>query len=313
MNIFSQGNLKHAALILLLCGSPLTWASENKDNKPFADIHLHYTWDQTGVTSPEDAIAILIKNNVALAVVSGTPPELALELQRAGGNWVVPIFSPYLTERHRQNWFTDPDVVAEARKALAEKLYFGIGEVHLRGGLGPRRKNKILQQLIVLAAEYDVPFLIHIETSSEQYFVPLCEQHPKTRFLLAHAGGTLNASQIDRLLKACPNVWVEMSARDHWRYVDTPPIVNSKGKLSPVWVKIMKAWPDKFMTGSDTVWPVDPAHQWDQPDTGWEQLGRFLGFHRHWICSLPDELADKVRLTNALQFFRNPGRPGRNE
>ena len=308
VKFFHCQRLTYALLVLVLCCSPLTWAAAQVDNKALADIHLHYTWDQVGVTSPEDAIALLIKNNVVLAVVSGTPPDLALELQRAGGHWVVPVFSPYLTARHRQHWFTDLDVVTEARKALASKQYHGIGEVHLRGGLGPRRKNKILQQLIKLATEYDVPFLIHIESSSEQYFIPLCRQHPKTRFLLAHAGGTLDANQIDRLLKACSNVWVELSARDPWRHVGAPPIVNNKGELSPDWVKVMTAWPDKFMTGSDTVWPVDPAHQWDQADTGWQQLGRFLGFHRRWIRSLPDALANKVRLANALRFFRNPGR-----
>jgi len=284
------------------------WAATEKDNKPFSDTHLHYTWDQTGVTSPENAIAFLIEQNVALAVVNGTPPELALQLKHAGGNWVVPIFSPYLTAAHRQHWFTDPEVIAEARQGLASEQYFGIGEVHLRGGLGPSRKNKILQQLILLAAEYDVPFLIHIETSSEQYFVPLCKQHPGTRFLLAHAGGTLDAKQIGRLLAACPNVWVELAARDPWRYLESPPIVDKDGNLLPDWVSLMKAWPNKFMTGSDTVWPVEQAHQWDQPDTGWQQLGRFLDFHRRWIQSLPDDLAEKVRLTNALQFYRNPGR-----
>lgn len=292
----------------MVCGLSPTLAATEKDIDAFADVHLHYTWDQTGVTSPEEAIALLIKNNVALAVVNGTPPELALELKHAGGNWVVPIFGPYLTATHRQNWFTDPQVFVEAKKALASRKYYGIGEVHLRGGLGPSRKNKILQQLIELATEYDVPFLIHVESSSEQYFVPLCKQHPKTRFLLAHAGGTLDALQIGRLLQACPNVWVELSARDPWRYVESPPITDSNGKLLPEWVEVMKAWPDKFMTGSDTVWPVDNAHQWDEPDTGWQQLGRFLDFHRHWLRSLPDDLATRVRLTNALQFFRNPGR-----
>lgn len=291
-----------------LCCSFATVALAETSNKAIADIHLHYTWDQTGVTSPQDAIALLIKNNVALAVVSGTPPELALELRRAGGRWIVPIFSPYLTVAHRRHWFTDMTVVTAARKALTSKKYFGIGEVHLRGGLGPSRKNKVLQQLIKLAAEFDVPFLIHIETSSELYFIPLCRQHPNTRFLLAHAGGTLNAGQINNLLKACANVWVEMSARDPWRYIDVPPIINHKGELIPPWASVMQAWPDKFMTGSDTVWPVDNAHQWDQPDTGWQQLGRFLDFHRHWIRSLPAPLAHKVRLTNALEFFRNAGR-----
>jgi len=260
------------------------------------------------MTSPQEAIALLVRNNVSLAVISGTPPELALEIQQAGGSWVIPIFGPYLTAARRQNWFTDSEIVVEAKKALASKKYYGIGEVHLRGGLGPSRKNRILQQLIELAAEYDVPFLIHIETSSEQYFIPLCKQHPKTRFLLAHAGGTLDAKQIGRLLTACSNVWVELSARDPWRYVDSPPVVDDKGSLSAGWIKVMRTWPDKFMTGSDTVWPVDPAHQWDQPDTGWQQLDRFIGFHRRWLRSLPTDLETRVRLTNALQFFRNTGR-----
>lgn len=287
--------------------SPI-WAAPDKNDGAFADVHLHFTWDQTGVTSPQEAVTALLRNNVALAVISGTPPDLALEIQRAGGSWVIPIFGPYLTAAHRQNWFTDPEVIVEAKKALASKKYYGIGEVHLRGGLGPSRKNKILQQLIELAAEYDVPFLIHIETSSEQYFIPLCKQYPKTRFLLAHAGGTLNAKQIDRLLTACSNVWVELSARDPWRYIESPPVVDDRGRLLVGWVKVMRAWPDKFMAGSDTVWPVDNAHQWDQPDTGWQQLDRFIGFHRRWLRSLPKDLETRVRLTNALQFFRNPGR-----
>lgn len=307
MKTFLRQQIVRCTLVLLICFSAPIWATEDNDNKPFADVHLHYTWDQIGVTSPEDAIALLMKNNVVLAVVSGTPPDLALELHRAGGSWVIPIFSPYLTVGHRQHWFTDPDVVTEARKALASKKYYGIGEVHLRGGLGPRRKNKILQQLIKLATEYDVPFLIHIETSSEKYFIPLCEQHPNTRFLLAHAGGTLDAKQIGHLLTACPNVWVELSARDPWRYVESPPITDNKGRLKVEWLSLMESYPDKFMTGSDTVWPVDNAHQWDRPDTGWQELGRFLGFHRRWINSLPDDLAGKVRLTNAQQFFRNRG------
>ncbi len=303
-----------ALMVLALSCTALSPAVLASDTKAFADVHLHYTWDQTGVTSAQDAVDFLIKNNVALAVVSGTPPDLALELRASGGSWVVPIFSPYLTVSHRQNWFTDIAVVTAARQALASNKYFGIGEVHLRGGLGPSRKNNVLQQLIALAAEYDVPFLIHIETSSELYFIPLCRQHPNTRFLLAHAGGTLSANQISNLLQTCPNVWVEMSSRDPWRYVDSPPIVNKKGDLLPEWLRLMQARPDRFMAGSDTVWPVDNAHQWDQPDTGWQQLGRFINFHRRWIRSLPEPLRNNVRLTNALSFFNNNGRlPSRDQ
>lgn len=40
---------------------------------PVADAHLHYKWNQAEVTSPEEAVAALKANNVALAVVTGTP------------------------------------------------------------------------------------------------------------------------------------------------------------------------------------------------------------------------------------------------
>ena len=58
------------------------------------DAHLHYKWNQAEVTSPEDAVAALRENAVELAVVTGTPPELALELHALAPDLIVPIFGP---------------------------------------------------------------------------------------------------------------------------------------------------------------------------------------------------------------------------
>ncbi len=294
-----------ATVAIATTTSALANASDVRE--PMADIHLHYTWDQVGVTSPEDAVAALKRNNVTLAVVSGTPPDLALDLKKAGGDWVVPIFGPYLTGAHRKNWFTDPNVLKEAQKALAGGQYRGIGEIHLRNVLGPRRDNTILIGLINLGIKYDVPLLIHTEASSEKYFEPLCVKYPKARFLWAHAGGVLKAEQVGRLMARCPNVWVEFSARDPWRYIHSH-ITDESGRLLPDWLAVVKKYPNRFMTGSDTVWPVDSLHRWDEPDTGWQEIDRFLAFHRQWINQLPPRLAKKIRLDNAKAFFDNPGR-----
>jgi hypothetical protein len=291
--------------LFVICVGIAVGATEKAE--PMADVHLHYTWDQTGVTSPEEAVAVLKRNNVTLAVVNGTPPELALELKKAGGDWVVPIFSPYLTGAHRKDWFTDPNVLTAVEKGLASGQYRGIGEFHLRHVLGPRRDNPVLLGLIELGIKYDVPLLIHTEASSEKYFEPLCVKYPKARFLWAHAGGLLNAAQVGRLMDTCPNVWVEFSARDPWRYIHSP-ITDESGSLLPGWIALIQKYPHRFMTGSDTVWPVDNLHRWDEPDTGWQEIDRFLAFHRKWIDRLPLELAQKVRLDNARAFFRNPGR-----
>lgn len=268
-----------------------------------SDIHLHYTWDQQGVTSPEDAINILKKNNVVFGVVIGTPPELALELSKRTDGWLKPIFSPYLTPQHRMDWFTDKNVLTRARTGLKNKQYHGIGEVHLIAGLGPRLNNSVFTGLVELAIEFDVPFLVHIETSSHKYFLPLCKKYSKARFLLAHAGGLLDAENIGALMRTCKNVWVEFSARDNLRYIDSP-IVDETGKLLPGWLKLIKRYPEKFMVGSDPVWPVDDRHRWDRPDTGWQKVDEYLNFHQRWLSFLPVKLANKVRLKNAQELFR---------
>jgi hypothetical protein len=58
------------------------------------------------------------------------------------------------------------------------------------------------------------------------------------------------------------------------------------------------------MLGSDPVWPVEQMDRWDEPDTGWQELGRFWGFHREWLQQLPEVVAQKIGCENAVAFFR---------
>ncbi|KPK12675.1 MAG: hypothetical protein AMJ68_01135 [Acidithiobacillales bacterium SG8_45] len=294
------------ALVSLLSAGAVV-SADNNQYPPMADIHLHYNAEQVGVTSPEDVIAALKRNNVTLAVMIGTPPDLALDITRESGGWIVPIFSPYLSPSYRKTWFKETDVLPAAEEALRSGKYYGIGEFHLRHVLGPRRDNPVMLGLIELGIKYDVPLLIHTEASSEKYFEPLCLKYPKARFLWAHAGGLLKPEQVGSLMANCPNVWVEFSARDPWRYIHSH-IVDESGGLLPGWVALIRKYPSRFMTGSDPVWPVDTLHRWDEPDTGWQEIDRFLAFHRKWLSQLPPELESRVRLENAKAFFRNPGR-----
>lgn len=287
------------AMAYLVAGA--AWAATDNLPAPLADVHLHYNWDQEITAS--DAIRLLQAQNVRLAVVSSTPPELALELQRAGGDWILPFFRPYLAAGRRHSWFNDPAVLPAARKALASGQYAGIGEFHLIAGLGPGRDHPMVQGLIELGIEFDVPLLVHIETSSHRFFLPLCKRHPRARFLLAHAGGLLDATAMGALLHACPNVWTEFSARDSWRYIESQ-IVDADGHLLAAWRDVIEEYPDRFMVGSDPVWPVEYLHNWDEADTGWQRLDEFLNFHRRWLKDLPPSLAEKLRLTNARRFFR---------
>ncbi|MGM0595296.1 MAG: amidohydrolase family protein [Pseudomonadota bacterium] len=267
---------------------------------PFADIHLHFKWDQKEIISAEEAVKKLTDNNVVLATVSGMPPKLALEFSQAGGEWIQPYFSPYKDAVHRNHWFTDKTVLDDADKALAAGLYKGIGEVHIWTSFGPRRDNAVFTGLLELAEKHQVPFLIHTEASSHLFFQEICQGYPQVRFLWAHAGGHLKPDSVEQLMEQCPNVWVEVSARDPWRY-DT--LVDDENQLLPGWRELFIKQQDRFMTGTDPVWNVRRGQSWDRADEGWSHYNKLLTFHREWLKQLPAEVEEKIRLTNARRFL----------
>ncbi|MGD2112985.1 MAG: amidohydrolase family protein [Gammaproteobacteria bacterium] len=266
-------------------------------------MHLHYKWSQRAVTTPADALAELKDQNIALGVVIGTPAELAPELARLDPQRTVPIYSPYRTGGDWQRWTRDPGVVTRARAALASGDYHGIGELHLIGGFAPKlAKARVLQGLLQLAVEFDVPIMLHTEYSRPDPMLAICRQYPEARILWAHAGAILAAGQVARVLENCANVSAGLAARDPWRFVNHP-IADAQGRLLPEWRRLLLQYPDRFMVGSDPVWPVEQLDAWDRDDTGWQELGRFWGFHRNWLRQLPDAVARRIACINAVQLF----------
>ena len=278
-----------------------TKSSAPPESKPFADIHLHYNWDQEEIIDPETVVQRLKAENIKLGVVSSVPSNYALKLREAGGEWIIPIFSPYITPPHRQSWYLDKAVVEQAREGLENKKYYGIGELHLWSGLPPRQDNEILLALFHLAEQHDVPFLLHTESSDTKYIIPICQKHHKVRILWAHAGGILKPEDVEHAMLECSNLWIELSARDPWRYNT---LVEDKGNLPAAWRELIIKYPDRFMTGSDPVWGVTKTQRWDEPDEGWDHLHQLIEFHRGWLAELPPDVEEKVRLSNALAFFR---------
>jgi len=290
--------------VLTLCtyaGAGYAQADDAKPS-PFADIHQHYKWNQTDVTPVAEAVAALREQHIGLAVVMGTPPELALELAAAAPDIVIPIYGVYRTSGDWSRWPYDDGLLERVRQALASGRYLGIGELHMIVGFIPKWTHPTIAGLFDLAAEFDVPVLVHTESSRADYLINLCETYPRTRILWAHAGTMLPPSEVDRALTRCPNVWAELSARDPWRYVNRP-IADENHHLLPQWRKLVLKWQDRFMVGSDPVWPVEQLDAWDADDSGWQELGRFVGFHRQWLDALPAEAAEKIRWANAVRFF----------
>jgi hypothetical protein len=269
---------------------------------PFADTHVHYKWNQREVTSAEEAVRILRDNNTVLAVVIGTPAEHALKLHRLAPQRIIPIWSPYMAPGDWSTWSFDKSVLERARSALASGQWYGIGELHLISGFTPAWETPVISGLMELAIEHAVPVLLHTEYSSPRQLTGLCLAQPELKIIWAHAGAILTPAQVDEVMAACPAVRVELSARDPWRYVDNP-MTGRDGQLLPAWRRLIERYPDRFLVGSDPVWPVERLDSWDEADTGWQQYGRFVEFHRSWLQALPPELEEKLRLTNALRLF----------
>jgi len=285
-------------LLLLALIAPLAASGA----PPLADVHVHYKWSQREITPPADAIRTLQDNDVALAVVIGTPAEYALELQRLAPQLIIPIWSPYRSPGDWSSWPYDKGLLQRARAALATGSYAGIGELHLIGGFIPDWRTPVISGLIELAGEYEFPLLVHTELSETSYLLELCRAHPGLRILWAHAGAILDAAQVGEVMSACPDVWSELSARDPWRFVKNP-IVDPAGILLPEWRSLIETYPGRFMVGSDPVWPVEQLDSWDQADTGWQHYRRFVEFHRGWLGQLAPSLAEKLRLRNARALF----------
>ncbi|MCP5298706.1 MAG: amidohydrolase family protein [Chromatiaceae bacterium] len=307
------GSLHRFVFQILVSTTLLASGLAHTAEAPFADIHLHWKWNQKEVTTVAEAIATLDAQNVALAVVTGTPPELALELAERAPDRVIPIYGLYRNAGDWATWYRDPGLSDRVRTALESGRYHGIGEVHMIGGFVTHWRNPIIKGLFELAAEFDVPVLLHTEFSRADYTLGLCQAHPHTRLLWAHAGAMLPPNEVRRVLAGCPNVQVELSARDPWRHVANP-IVDADGVLLPDWRTLIIEFAGRIMVGSDPVWPVERLNPWDEPDSGWQELPRFIGFHRSWLRQLPQAVAEAIRWHNAEAFFKPdriqaPGRP----
>lgn len=297
------------SVLLAVLGSGLLFAvSGFTYAAPIADVHLHYNWDQAQTISPEEAIQRLEDNNVGLAVISSKPPILAKLFAEAGGEWILPFYMPYLEPERKRDWIHDDRVLPSARKALESGGFKGLGEFHLISGYAPSLRNRqpVIDGMIELGVEFDVPISIHVEAGSYLYFLPLCLRHPHARLYWAHAGGNLPPDQVASLMTACPNVWIDLSARDPRRY-GLHPITNARGHLLPAWRELVLKFPHRVMIGSDPFFKEDII-SWDAPNIGWDFVGENLAFHLRWLSDLPADVARKIQWENALAFFRvSPG------
>lgn len=285
--------------LVILCAG-----AQASEEMPIADVHIHYNIDQAEVTDTEDALKQLNDNNVLFGVISSKPPAMALDLVDAAGGWIIPFYMPYLEPDRKRDWYFDERVLPASREALKSGRFKGLGELHLIVGYAPalNKPQEVIDGMLELAKEFDVPINIHAEASSHLYFLPLCQRHPDVKIQWAHAGSPLPPDEVALLLRACPNVWVDLSARDHMRYGQMYPIINDKGYLLPEWRKFVIEFQNRIMIGSDPTY-LEGEASWEMANTGWNHVSEVIAFHRRWLDGLPAEIRAKIATENARRFF----------
>jgi len=216
-------------------------------------------------------------------------------------------FHPFLTGFNP----VDKNAVSHIERMLDlyPGLWQGIGEVFTRHddltalttGDTPRANNEAMARIYHLAAERDMPVLLHSNITSKRERNPLylaeieepLRNHPHTRFIWAHAGSSVeihrHQTQMDfllpvltRLLGDYPNLYVDLS----WSVLE-PYLLDEQGVPRKGWVDLVVKYPERFMLGSDVVGRFDSLK---------EQMHGF----RPFLDALPEAVAKKVARDNFL-------------
>ncbi|MBA1262099.1 amidohydrolase family protein [Stutzerimonas sp. NM35] len=191
-------------------------------------------------------------------------------------------------------------------------LWQGIGEVFTRHdditalteGDTPRANNEALAKVYHLAAEFDLPVMLHSNITSKRERNPLylgeleepLRNHPHTRFIWAHAGTSMelhrHQEQLDfllptvsRLLDDYPNLHIDLS----WTMLK-PYLLNAEGTPRKEWLELVERHPTRFMLGSDVVGRFDSLA---------EGMQAFVPF----LDALPKKVANQVALDNFLAIL----------
>ena len=83
--------------------------------------------------------------------------------------------------------------------------------------------------------------------------------HPKTRFIWNHAGVSRRIdvpalpNELRRMLAAYPNLYIDLSWVVFEDYVYRFDEQTEKSKLNRDWIRLVEAFPDRFMIGSEVV------------------------------------------------------------
>ena len=315
----------HASCLSVLLMLPL--AAAHARDYIYSDAHLHYVDFFQETQGMQALLEAMDDNRIEQAMISGIPVAKKWhedEPKRpryyagddAGAYWysatdvlvAAAVKQLPVEQRRRLHPFlsgfnpNDKNSAAHIQRMLDldPGLWQGIGEVFTRpdgltaliDGDTPRANNEAMAKVYRLAAEHDLPVLLHSNITSKRERNPLylaeieeaLGQHPQTRFIWAHAGTSAEIHRhqerlkfllptLERLLERYPNLYIDLS----WSLL-TPYLLDEQGTPRREWLRLVERFAERFMLGSDMVGRFD-------------KLGRELHGFDGFLDALPAEVA----------------------
>lgn len=180
--------------------------------------------------------------------------------------------------------------------------------------------HPLLLLLADIAAERDVPIDLHFDLVPEDMPLPevlrpnplnppvlkanaalfrqLLAHNPRTRFVWSHVGFepllTRTPQQVRQFLTEFPNL--HMSFRLNNGHRSPAAALDPGGALKPVWVQLVRDFPDRFMLGSDAFYESAGIAR-GSSERGQNNL-------RALVDALPLELGRAVASGNAVRFYK---------
>lgn len=213
----------------------------------------------------------------------------------------------------------DKNAATHIRRTLEMNPGFwqGIGEVFTRHddvtalmqGDTPRANNDAMMKVYRVAAEYDLPVLLHSNVTSKRERNPLyleeleeaLSKNRDVRFIWAHAGTSMELHRhqeeldfllplLQRLLKENDNLYIDLS----WTMLE-PYLLNAKGKPNADWLKLLQNHPKRFVLGSDVV-------------GRFSNLGKTLHSFDPLLDALPKDVAQAIAEDNFPTLLPQQGK-----
>jgi len=264
-------------LSLLIFSLGLLPSPGRAQDLPIFDAHIHYNRPDWDVYPSQAILKIMERAGIRHALVSSTPDDGTLKLFDKDPKRIVPFLRPYRTSEDPFTWYKDPTIPAYLERRLKRQVYKGIGEFHISQG---ETDTSVIRWLVDTSVHKGLFLHAHTDDAA---IVELFALRPEVKILWAHAGISVPAQTVGKLLERYPNLWIELSLRED---------VAPGGELAPAWRALFLRNSDRVMVGTDT-WAT----------SRWEEVIGTLKDVRFWLRLLPGEVAEKIAYKNAERIF----------